>query len=99
MGATNGDGSFEAHQFTQHFGAAHHGHKFALRRHQLLADEDLSAEVRAITGGKLDDIPPGPGAALGALALMMRLLRSVSFSPYVIYRVILGAGLLWYAYA
>lgn len=38
-------------------------------------------------------------AALGALTLMMRLLRSVSFTPYVIYRVILGAGLLWYAYA
>ncbi|SFA90277.1 undecaprenyl-diphosphatase [Poseidonocella pacifica] len=38
------------------------------------------------------------GAALGALALMMRLLRSVSFTPYVIYRVILGVGLLLYAY-
>ena len=39
------------------------------------------------------------GAALAALTLMMRLLRSVSFTPYVIYRVILGAGLLVYAYA
>ena len=29
-------------------------------------------------------------AALGSLALMMRLLKSVSFTPYVIYRVILG---------
>ena len=38
-------------------------------------------------------------AALLALTLMMRLLRSVSFTPYVIYRVVLGAGLLWYAYA
>lgn len=38
------------------------------------------------------------GAALGALALMMRLLKSVSFTPYVIYRVILGVGLLIYAY-
>ncbi|APZ53231.1 undecaprenyl-diphosphate phosphatase [Salipiger abyssi] len=38
-------------------------------------------------------------AALLALTLMMRLLRSVSFTPYVIYRVILGAGLLWYAYS
>ena len=37
-------------------------------------------------------------AALGALALMMRLLRSVSFTPYVIYRVILGLGLLIWAY-
>ena len=38
-------------------------------------------------------------AALGALTLMMRLLRSISFTPYVIYRVILGLVLLWYAYA
>ncbi len=37
-------------------------------------------------------------AALCALALMMRLLRSVSFTPYVIYRVILGLGLLIWAY-
>ena len=38
-------------------------------------------------------------AALAALALMMRLLRSVSFLPYVIYRVALGTGLLIWAYA
>ena len=37
-------------------------------------------------------------AALLALGLMMRLLRSVSFTPYVIYRVILGLVLLWIAY-
>jgi undecaprenyl-diphosphatase len=37
-------------------------------------------------------------AALGALTLMMRLLRSVSFTPYVIYRVILGAVLLIISY-
>ena len=37
-------------------------------------------------------------AALLALVFMMRLLRSVSFTPYVIYRVILGAILLWIAY-
>jgi undecaprenyl-diphosphatase len=37
-------------------------------------------------------------AALGALTLMMRLLRSVSFTPYVIYRVILGIVLLYIAY-
>lgn len=37
-------------------------------------------------------------AALFALSLMMRLLRSISFTPYVIYRVILGAGLLALAY-
>ena len=37
-------------------------------------------------------------AALGALHFMMRLLRSVSFTPYVIYRVILGVVLLTIAY-
>ncbi len=38
-------------------------------------------------------------AALLALSLMMRLLRSVSFTPYVIYRVVLGIALLVYAYS
>lgn len=38
-------------------------------------------------------------AALVALSLMMRLLRSVSFTPYVIYRVFLGIILLWIAYS
>lgn len=37
-------------------------------------------------------------AALGALVLMMRLLRTISFTPYVIYRVALGLGLLIWAY-
>ena len=37
--------------------------------------------------------------ALLALRLMMRLLRSISFTPYVIYRVILGLVLLVYAYS
>ncbi len=38
-------------------------------------------------------------SALAALALMMRLLKSVSFTPYVIYRVILGVLLLVIAYS
>lgn len=37
-------------------------------------------------------------AALGALHFMMRLLRSVSFTPYVIYRIALGLVLLGIAY-
>ncbi|MCV6598077.1 MAG: undecaprenyl-diphosphate phosphatase [Mangrovicoccus sp.] len=37
-------------------------------------------------------------SALAALALMFRLMKSVSFTPYVIYRVILGAILLVLAY-
>lgn len=38
-------------------------------------------------------------SALLALKIMMRLLQSVSFTPYVIYRVILGAVLLFIAYS
>jgi len=38
-------------------------------------------------------------AALGALSLMMRLLHSVSFTPYVIYRIFLGIVLLAIAYS
>ncbi|MFK7743843.1 MAG: undecaprenyl-diphosphate phosphatase [Roseobacter sp.] len=38
-------------------------------------------------------------AALLALSLMMRLLKSISFTPYVVYRVILGVALLIYAYS
>ncbi len=37
-------------------------------------------------------------AALLALSLMMRLLKSVSFTPYVIYRIALGGVLLIIAY-
>lgn len=37
-------------------------------------------------------------AALAALKLMFKLLESVSFTPYVIYRVVLGIGLLVIAY-
>ncbi|KJS41885.1 MAG: UDP pyrophosphate phosphatase [Roseovarius sp. BRH_c41] len=37
-------------------------------------------------------------AALLALSLMMRLLRSLSFTPYVVYRLILGVTLLTIAY-
>lgn len=37
-------------------------------------------------------------SALLALAVMMRLLKSISFTPYVIYRVVLGLILLWIAY-
>ncbi|WP_460273040.1 undecaprenyl-diphosphate phosphatase [Celeribacter sp. ULVN23_4] len=39
------------------------------------------------------------GAAILALSLMMRLLKSVSFTPYVIYRVILGVVLLVISYS
>ncbi len=38
-------------------------------------------------------------AALLALSMMMRLLRTVSFTPYVIYRVLLGTSLLFIAYS
>lgn len=38
-------------------------------------------------------------AALVTLGLMMRFLSAVSFTPYVIYRVLLGGFLLWMAYS
>ena len=38
------------------------------------------------------------GSALLALGVMMRLLRTVSFTPYVVYRIGLGVVLLWIAY-
>ena len=37
-------------------------------------------------------------AALAALTIMMRLLKTISFTPYVIYRIALGVVLLWMAY-
>ncbi|WP_136636201.1 undecaprenyl-diphosphate phosphatase [Pseudooceanicola onchidii] len=52
--------------------------------------------------GKLSDLAIATAlafvSALLALTLMMRLLRSVSFTPYVIYRVVLGVGLIWWAW-
>jgi undecaprenyl-diphosphatase len=39
------------------------------------------------------------GAAWLALALMMRFLRAVSFTPYVVYRIVLGVLLLAYAWS
>jgi undecaprenyl-diphosphatase len=50
-------------------------------------------------------VPAAIGAALAfaaayaALALMMRFLAVVSFTPYIVYRVLLGVVLLWIAYA
>ncbi|MBO9473784.1 undecaprenyl-diphosphate phosphatase [Shimia sp. R10_1] len=38
-------------------------------------------------------------AALVALILMMRLLRAISFTPYVVYRILLGIALLSFAYS
>jgi len=38
------------------------------------------------------------GAALAAIALLMRWLRSATFTPFVVYRVLLGIGLLVWVY-
>ena len=38
-------------------------------------------------------------AALAALVVLMRMLRRFSLTPFVIYRLALGAALLWIAYA
>ena len=63
----------------------------------------LSAEVTAdINAALAKDAAIGAAfafvAALAALHFMMLLLRSVSFTPYVIYRVLLGVALLAIAY-
>ncbi len=59
----------------------------------VVADADYAAAKDAAIAAGLAFV-----AALLALSLMMRLLKTVSFTPYVIYRVILGVGLLWIAY-
>jgi len=61
---------------------------------KVLATADIQTARDASIAAALSFI-----AALIALSLMMRLLRSVSFTPYVIYRVILGVVLLWIAYS
>ncbi len=38
-------------------------------------------------------------AALAAIAVLMAWLRRASFTPFVVYRLALGAGLLWWVYA
>ncbi|WP_372573530.1 undecaprenyl-diphosphate phosphatase [Ruegeria jejuensis] len=63
----------------------------------LSADAAVSADAETIRNGVL---AAGLSflSALAALALMMRFLRSVSFTPYVVYRVALGLILLAIAY-
>lgn len=64
----------------------------------LLGAEVISdADVQVMKDGAIASIFACV-AALLALKLMMKLLQSVSFTPYVIYRIILGVGLLWIAY-
>jgi undecaprenyl-diphosphatase len=37
--------------------------------------------------------------ALGAIAIFMRWLQTAGFGPFVIYRVLMGAGILYWVYA
>ncbi len=60
---------------------------------EVAADADMETAKNAVIGAVF-----AFAAALGALTLMMRLLKSVSFTPYVIYRIFLGVILLWIAY-
>lgn len=60
---------------------------------EVIADADMAALRDGAIAAAFAFI-----AALFALALMMRLLKTVSFTPYVIYRVGLGLILLWIAY-
>jgi undecaprenyl-diphosphatase len=65
----------------------------ALLGAEVIADGDTSVMLDGAIGAVFAFF-----SALLALTLMMRLLRSVSFTPYVIYRVVLGLGLLVIAY-
>lgn len=65
----------------------------------VLATDVVIADEPGILHDVLLAILMAFGSALAALTLMMRLLKSVSFTPYVIYRVILGAILLVIAYS
>jgi len=62
------------------------------------AEVALAADAEAARNGALAAAMAFV-AALAALSLMMRLLKSVSFTPYVIYRVVLGVVLLVIAYS
>ena len=62
------------------------------------ADATMRADMQMVRDGALA-ATFAFAAALLALGLMMRLLRSVSFTPYVIYRIILGLLLLYIAYS
>lgn len=61
---------------------------------EVIATADAQAARDGAIGAALAFV-----SALAALAVMMRLLKSVSFTPYVIYRVILGVVLLGIAYS
>ena len=61
---------------------------------EVAMDTDLAVARDAAIGAGFAFV-----SALLALTLMMRLLKSVSFAPYVIYRILLGGILLAYAYS
>ncbi|MCA8883754.1 MAG: undecaprenyl-diphosphatase, partial [Rhodobacteraceae bacterium] len=63
----------------------------------LMLDVISTADMQAARDGSIAAVFAFASALL-ALVLMMRLLKSVSFTPYVIYRVILGIVLLGVAY-
>lgn len=64
----------------------------------LLGGEALAtANTAALRDGAIAAVLAFASALL-ALSVMMRLLRSVSFTPYVLYRIVLGITLLVYAY-
>jgi len=63
----------------------------------IAAEAAARADVAALRDGALAAVFAFI-AALAALSVMMRLLKSVSFTPYVLYRIVLGVVLLAIAY-
>ena len=61
------------------------------------AEVAMTADAQAARDGAIAAVFAFVSALL-ALAFMMRLLRHVSFTPYVVYRIAVGLVLLWIAY-
>ena len=61
--------------------------------HDLYQTGNLSLGIDAAIAAGLSFL-----TALIAIALMMRWLRHASFGPFAVYRVFLGAVLLWFVY-
>ncbi|HJM93470.1 MAG: undecaprenyl-diphosphate phosphatase [Alphaproteobacteria bacterium] len=61
---------------------------------EVVQDGRLSLGLDALVAAALAFV-----TALSAVALMMRWLRHASYTPFVIYRLVLGAGLLYWLYA
>ena len=61
---------------------------------ELLASGDAALGRGAVIAGILAFI-----TALGTIALLMRWLQFAGFTPFVVYRILMGGGILYWVYA